>query len=117
MSRTLRQPLQGYCLNPECFDPESTDGRFTFPIENEIVCPKCKNGSFPFVGLLALVHWIRESMVGQILSNRRRYEMACDIKRHYIATETNQEAGTNYPGAVNCPGCLTKMTELGVEIQ
>ena len=111
--RTQRQPLQAYCLTPECI--EGSDGRYTFTVENEICCPKCGRNEWPHVGILTLVHWVRPSAQGPLkTSDGGRAEIACDPKRQYIATASNLEAGTNYPPAVNCPQCLKELEKCHV---
>jgi hypothetical protein len=95
-------------MTPECIE-SAEDGRYTFVVENEVCCPKCGRSEWPHVGILSLVHWIRPNDKGPLKTSNGRAEMACDPKRHYIATTENLEAGTNYAPAVNCPGCLKEL--------
>lgn len=104
MTRTPKQPLQGYCLNPIC-SHGLPDLKFVFPVSDEIECPKCGCNQYPFVGLLALIHWVRPSDRGELNLGGRRMELACDPRRHYISTEHNKEVATAHLEAVNCPGC------------
>ena len=104
--RTTKQPARGYCLNPECRET-SDASRFEFEVTNgEVVCPKCGANEAPTVGLLVLIHLLVPDKNGPIKGMNGRYRLACDSKRAYLATGTNQEAATGDVRHANCPGCL-----------
>jgi Zn finger protein HypA/HybF involved in hydrogenase expression len=113
--RTDKQPVTGFCMNPECL--ESSDRRrFEFPVEHSsVVCPKCGANEPPYVGVLALVHLLVRDNKGPIIgTGGLRWKLLCDEKRAYLATATNQEAATGDPHAISCPGCKAKAEELGI---
>lgn len=108
--RTSKQPITGYCLNLECME----DGkRFEFPCNHaDVACPKCGAQDAPMIGVLALTHFmVLDNKVGLIRGSHGRYRLACDPKRAYLATPTNNEAATDQLPFVNCPGCLTVAKE------
>lgn len=100
--RTHKHPLRWCCLNYECYENGS---RFEFT-SDQPKCPKCTAFDYPFVLILSLTHFITPDPKGLIVSQGRRWKMACDIKRESLATQTNQESATGVPELVNCPGCL-----------
>jgi hypothetical protein len=103
--RTKKQPIVGYCLNPECREL-STDERFEFVVEHEVCCPKCGATNPPLVDLLVLIHFLHANKQGRIVGSMgMRYSIACDPKRSHTATVTNLEAASGDLRAVNCPGC------------
>lgn len=105
--RTQKQPVRAICRNPECLE-NSDDPHFEFTAEHaQIVCPKCGADRSPMIGVLALVHFLTRDKKGPIVGyGGLRYKFACDEKRAYLATATNQEAATGDIRSVNCPGCL-----------
>lgn len=104
--RTKKQPATGYCINPECFE-SSDDMRFEFGIEGDLIsCPKCKADESPTVGVLSLIHHLVVDPKGPIRGADRRFRMACDPARAYMATATNKESATGDIAIANCPGCL-----------
>lgn len=110
--RTNRQPIRGYCLNPECRE-KSDDDRFEFDVPHDrFACPKCGSDSPISVGILALVHFLVRDPNGPIAGVQSRYRFACDPKRSLLATPTNQEAASGDLRAVNCPGCLQAAAEM-----
>lgn len=105
--RTPKQPVYCFCANPECLD-QSSHSRFVFPHEHGLVeCPKCGANEAPYVGVLALIHYMARLPRGPIRGvGGIGFHIACDPKRAYLATATNQEAATDQIEAVTCPGCL-----------
>ena len=110
--RTTKQPAVGICFNPVCKE-RSEDQWFEFAVNNDkFCCPKCKSDRPPFVTLKTLTHYLRQCPDGPIQgSGGLRYEIACDPKRAYLATPTNNEAATGVLEIVNCPGCLESSKE------
>ena len=64
--------------------------------------------------LLALVHLLVPDDHGHIPSQGRRFNLACDKPREYLATMTNQEAATGDVRSVNCPECIKAAVKLGI---
>jgi hypothetical protein len=103
--RTTKQPVTACCFNLECLE----DGdRFEFPCEHgDVACPKCGATEAPMIAVLALTHFlVRDNKAGLIRGGHGRYRLACDPKRAYLATPTNNEAATDQLEAANCPQCL-----------
>lgn len=111
--RTTKQPVRGYCYNPECRE-DSRDERYEFTVEQDcFACPKCGGDTPPRVGLLVLVHLLIEDAKGPIVGALGlRYRLGCDERRAYLATVTNLEAATGLVSAANCPGCLAEHVRL-----
>jgi hypothetical protein len=107
--RTNKQPLQFRCNNQEC----GKDGQpFEFTSTRDR-CPKCKAEGYPYIQLLVLIHYLIPDDKGKISGYRgRRYRMACDPTRDYLATKTNEEAATSELAATTCPGCLKEANRL-----
>lgn len=105
--RTTKQPARGFCYNPACREL-STDERFEFTVDHDrFACPKCGASGPPLAGLLVLIHLLVPHKAGHLIGTGGvRYMLACDETRAYVATVTNQEAGSGDLAAVNCPGCL-----------
>jgi len=101
--RTKHQPIVWRCFNPECFER----GAKVFDFERDAPkCPKC-GAEAPFITARALIHVLIRDENGPIPGEHgKRYRVACDAKRDYLATLTNEEAATGNPSAANCPGCL-----------
>lgn len=114
--RTIKQPVRAYCTNPECLE-SSDHERFEFQTEHSpVVCPKCGANEAPMVGLLVLVHYLHRQKDGPIKGvGGLRYQIACDEKRAYLATLTNQEAMSGELRMVNCPGCLKAAQDKGMD--
>lgn len=116
--RTQKQPVTGYCRNPECWrDSEAPqNGRFEFTVEHApVVCPKCGADRSPLVGILALTHALIRDKDGKIRGKGGlRYRLACEATRTVLATPTNNEAATDNPEFVNCPGCLAELQKYGI---
>ncbi len=112
--RTLKQPVTGFCRNPQC--REQSDREFTFTVEHDhFACPKCGADKAPMVGTLVLTHLLVPDPKGPVIGRGGiRWQIACDTKRAYLATATNLEAVTDQIGVVNCPGCLAVAEELGL---
>lgn len=104
--RTTKQPVKAFCRNPAC--REKSGELFTFYVRNDrFCCPKCKADRSPIVGLWSLTHLLLPHPLGPIRGNGgKRFVIACDNKRAYLATATNQESATGDPEVANCPGCL-----------
>ena len=109
--RTTKQPVRGYCYNPEC-KPRDHD-RFEFTVEDDyFCCPKCKAFKGPMVGSLVLIHLITRDNRGPLEGEGGlRYKIACDSERAYTATFTNLESATTVQDIANCPGCLKVAAE------
>lgn len=104
--QTTKQPVVWRCPNPECRD-SSLDRYFDFE-SDQPKCPKCSAGP-PVVSKRALIHLLVRDPQGKIVGEyQRRYKLACDASRSFIATQTNGEAGTDQVAAANCPGCLAE---------
>lgn len=105
--RTNKQPVRAICRNPECLE-QSSDPHFSFACEHEkVACPKCGANQSPMIGLLVLTHYLYRDRDGCITgTGGLTYSLACDTKRAYMATTTNQEAASGELSVVNCPGCL-----------
>ncbi len=110
--RTNKQPVHCFCKNPECLN-ESSHEFFVFEAENEVIeCPKCGANESPMIGVFSLTHFITRDPMGPIRGmGGLRYKLACDGKRAFIATNTNNEAGTDQPEVVTCPECVKLITE------
>lgn len=109
--RTQMQPVRCFCRNQECYSPPQE--RFEFEIEHgDVVCPKCGANQSPMVGTLAIVHFMVRDNMGPLSGcGGLRYRLACEPNRHYIATNTNQEAGTGDLHVVSCIRCLAVARE------
>ena len=105
--RSTKQRVRCICRNPECLE-SSDKPHFEFTSEHaHITCPKCGANRSPMVAMLALVHFLHRERSGPIVGvGGLRYRLACEEKRAYLATTTNQEAATGDFAHVNCPGCL-----------
>ena len=67
------------------------------------------------VGLYTLTHLLIPIIDGPILgAGGRRYALACDADRAYIATHTNEEAATGDIQFVNCDQCLENAKKLSI---
>ncbi len=112
--RTINQPVTAFCRNPQC--REVSDQEFRFCVEHaHVACPKCGANQEPFVGVLTLTHQLVPHPKGPIIGyTGRRYKLACDDRRAYLATTTNNEAATDQPGVVNCPGCRAAIEKLRI---
>lgn len=111
--RTINQPATGFCRNPECRE----DGQeFNFQVEHDnFCCPKCGADRAPLIGVLVLTHLLVRHEQGPIIGKGGlRWAIACDEKRAYLATATNQEAATDNAEVANCPGCLQNAEKLGL---
>ncbi len=108
--RTTKQPVYCYCRNPLCLVNSQMD-RFIFQHEHGLVeCPKCGATEAPYVGVLVLTHFMAVMPRGPIRGNGGiGYKITCDPTRPYLATATNEEAATDQPEVVTCPGCLAAM--------
>ncbi len=115
--RSIKQPNLACCQNPAC--RERSDQVFTFPVEHDhFACPKCGADQEPMVCLLVMIHGLIPRKDGPILGSfGRRYQIACDNNRAYLATATNMEAVTVDPSVVNCPGCLAELEKQRVRQQ
>lgn len=113
--RTLNQPSTAFCRNPAC--REVSNQEFHFRVENDLfACPKCGADRSPMVGLLVLTHLLIPDAMGPVRGKGNRgYKIACDNKRAYLATVTNQEAATDNPKVANCPGCLEQVSKQGIK--
>jgi len=107
--RTIKQPVFAFCRNPECRVVSNQD--FTFHVEHaHVACPKCGANQDPMIGVLTLCHHLMPHPQGPIIGHAgRRYRLACDAKRAYLATATNLESATDQPQIVNCPGCRAEI--------
>jgi hypothetical protein len=116
--RTKRQPVRGYCFNPECL-VDSDDSRFEFDVEHDrFCCPKCGNDRAPGVGLLVLTHLLVRDPKGPIHGDMgQSYRLACHKDRAYLATVSNLEAATGDVEFCNCPGCLEVAEKLKITAQ
>ncbi|TWU22454.1 hypothetical protein Pla52o_35100 [Novipirellula galeiformis] len=110
--RVLSQPVTGFCRNPRC--REKSNQEFRFKVEHDLFsCPKCGANSAPMVGVMTLTHMLVPDPDGPVRGNGGvRYVIACDSKRAYLATVSNDEAVTDNPKVANCPGCLAKAESL-----
>lgn len=105
--QTTKQPVFWFCSNPDCrANPlEKPSEMFKFE-RDEPKCPKCTSGP-PVVHKMALIHLVVPDQNGQIFGDqKRRFILACDPKRDYIATRRNGEAGSGDPNCITCPGCI-----------
>lgn len=104
--RSLKQPVRGFCRNPECRDQENKEFQFTVEHDN-FACPKCKANQQPMIGVLVLTHLLVPQDKGPITgSGGRQFAIACDTKRAYLATASNLEAVSDNPVVTNCQTCL-----------
>lgn len=112
--RDLRQPVTGFCRNPQCRDQSNRE--FHFRVEHDLfACPKCGADSAPMVGLLVLTHMLIPDREGPVIGKGGvRYRIGCDSKRAYLATASNQEAVTDNVRIANCPGCQAEAEKLGL---
>lgn len=113
LDRTEKQPVVAICRNPEC----SVDGRHHefFVINDHFACPKCGADREPLVTLKVLIHLLVSHPQGPIIGQGgKRWCIACDSERAYLATVTNKEAATDQHTIANCPTCLARAKELGV---
>ena len=103
--RTSNQPAIGFCRNKDCAVNEQ---QFRFPVDGSaVVCPKCGASDDGAVGLVVLIHLLTPDNEGPITGmHGRRWRLACDKDRAYLATVTNMEAATVLKEAANCPDCL-----------
>jgi hypothetical protein len=113
--RSLKQPVRAFCTNPECLE-SSDQEHFEFTVEHSPVeCPKCGANQPPMIGVLSLVHFLIRDKKGPIIGHGGlRYLIACEEKRAYLATITNEEAVTGVFESANCPGCIAKAQKLGI---
>jgi len=111
--RSVKQPSFGVCINLDCRE-KSTDERFVFQVDDDhFCCPKCGADKPPIAGLLAQIHFLIRDPKGPIEgAGGICYRLACDDKRAYLATHTNQEATTGKLAAANCVNCLAKANRL-----
>jgi hypothetical protein len=111
--RTVKQPVTAFCRNPEC---ANETGNFEFQVEHSgFACPKCGADREPYIGVQTLTHCLVQDKNGPIIgSGGRHYRIACDSKRAYLATVSNQEAATDQPQIVNCPGCRQQVHKMGI---
>lgn len=109
-SQTTKQPVVWFCANPDCRpDPNKFPTRSLMFESDYPECPKCGNGP-PCVHKRSLIHLLVPARGGLLTGDLgRRYMMACDSKRDFIATRTNGESASGDPNAVNCPGCLAHL--------
>lgn len=112
--RDMMQPVVGFCRNPKC--REESHQEFQFFVENDhFECPKCGADSAPLVGVLTLTHLLVPHTIGPVKgSGGRRFVIACDDKRAYLATISNLEAATDNPRVANCPTCLQRAKTVGL---
>lgn len=113
--RTLMQPVVAFCRNPECM--EESGKRFEFYVENDrFVCPKCGGDKPGMVAVKVLTHLLIPHNQGPVRGQGgRRFVIACDDKRAYLATATNLEAATDQEAVANCPGCLENAKHIDPE--
>ncbi len=113
--RSLKQPVMGFCRNPECCDVAGVE--FNFMIEHDhAACPKCGADREPMIGMLVLTHLLLPLKGGPIIGRGGiQFVIACDSQRAYTATATNLEAVTDNPKISNCPGCLSAIEKLNVK--
>jgi len=71
------------------------------------------------IGTLTLTHLLVHDEHGPVRGKGGvPYKIACDSKRAYLATVTNDEAATDNVEVANCPGCIAAAEALklpGVE--
>lgn len=116
--RTLKQPVRGYCLNPNCACGSGAFDRFEFTVKNDaFACPKCGANEAPLVGVLVLIHLlVHDQEKGEFKGMKGlRYRLACDRKREHLATNTNLEAATGTLAHVTCPGCRRAAARLNLK--
>lgn len=112
--RTIAQPVIAVCRNPQCRE----EGKpFQFFIEHDnFCCPKCGADRSPTVSVQVLTHLLLPHPRGPVRgSGGRRFVIACDDKRAYLATATNLEAATDQEKVANCPGCLANAKAIDPE--
>jgi len=109
VSRTKKQPLAWYCVNPECV--KTGNSEFTSDIPK---CPRCTCEGPPTIQLRTLIHLLVPDPKGPILGAVQRWKFACDPKREHLALEDNMEAATDNVHAANCPGCLETANKLSI---
>ena len=109
--RTKHQPITWRCFNPECAAVGQRCYDFT---ADSPQCPKC-GANPPFVAARALIHMLVKDKSGPIPGDFGvRYKLACEGKRDYLATMTNEEAASGDSRVVNCPGCLSVLGNVAV---
>lgn len=115
--RSDKQRPMAFCRNPAC--QERADLEFTFEVKHDrCACPKCGANKSPMVGLLTLTHLLVPIAQGKgpiLGKGGLTYAIACDHKRAYLATMTNNEAATDQVKFANCPGCLEIAEKLGIK--
>lgn len=112
--RSTRNTCVGFCRNPKC----RVDGnQFKFEVRHHhIVCPKCGANQEPMVGLITLIHFLVQVDGGPLRGQGGiPYALACDEKRAYLATISNDEAATGDIDVANCPQCLENAAKLGIK--
>jgi Zn finger protein HypA/HybF involved in hydrogenase expression len=112
--RTIKQPAVAFCRNPACRDVSNRE--FSFVVEHSrFECPKCGANQEPMIGLYVLTHLLIPVKNGPVIgSYGRRYAIACDQKRAYLATVTNLEAATDQIAVANCPACQERAKQLNI---
>ncbi len=114
--RTNMQPIIAQCNNPQCSE-NGQSFKFVHEHGNEISCPKCHASQSPMISMLVLIHFLVRDDKGLVIGDGGlRYKLACDQKRAYLATYTNQEAATGLLECANCPQCLENARQLGIKI-
>lgn len=107
VSRTQSQPLEWVCTNPECIQTdEERKNHYVRFVSEKPKCPRCTQEGPPVIKLLALVHLLLPDPKGKIQGQYKRWRIACDKDRDYLALTDNNEAATDVPAAANCPGCI-----------
>lgn len=101
--RTTKQPIRWRCWNSQCCE----NGKWFEFTSDQPKCPRCGQQKHPFIAMLSLLHLLVPAPNGPIVSNGKRFKIACDTtnRREHIATLKNNESGTGNPEIVNCPGC------------
>lgn len=118
--RTMNQPVTGFCRNPGCRDPHpripgaTVEHRFTVE-HDHFSCDKCGANRSPMIGTLTLTHLLVPDITGPVKGTGGRcFKIACDSKRAYLATVTNDEAATDNIEIANCPGCIAAAEALRI---
>ncbi len=113
VDRTEKQPVIAICRNPECRE----DGKqFEFFVtDDHFCCPKCGANREPMLALKVLIHLLVPHPQGPIQGQGgKKFVIACDDRRAYLATVTNKEAATGSPLLANCPTCIERAKQIGV---